>query len=174
GLLREREQTDTALREAEEQFRAMFESTQDAILAADDNGRYVAANPAACALLGLPEDEVLRRRVADFLEPGFDFEAAWKTFRQRRRERGEIRLVRPDGTVCEVEYSAISDVRPGRHLSILRDVTERKRAEALLAGQGRGPGVVAPGVPRPAVPVAPVPLVRAQVSPGARPARPLD
>jgi PAS domain S-box-containing protein len=122
------------------QLRAIYESALDAFLIADDEGRYVSANPAACALLGLPEADILGHRVADFMAPGFDFAQAWHAFLGQGRGRGEMTLVRPDGSTLDVEYSAISNVLPGRHLSILRDVTDRKRAEdalELLAATGQ-------------------------------------
>ncbi len=138
GQFIERTQADQARREAEEQFRAVFESAVDAILIADDEGRYVAANPAACSLLGLPLDGLLGRRIADFMEPGFDFAQAWQTFRQKGHARGEMRLLAADGSVREVSFGATRDVRPGRHLTILRDITDRKHAEAaLLASEAR-------------------------------------
>jgi PAS domain S-box-containing protein len=132
GQFIERTQADQARREAEDQFRAVFESALDAILVADDDGRYVAANPAACALLGLPLEKLLGRRIADFMEPGFDFGQAWQTFRQQGHARGEMRLLAADGAMREVSFGAIRDVRPGRHLTILRDIGDRKHAEAAL------------------------------------------
>ena len=36
----------------------------------------------------------------------------------------------PDGRLCDIEFSATANVLPGRHLSIIRDVTERKRLDA--------------------------------------------
>ncbi|MEZ4637973.1 MAG: PAS domain S-box protein [Caldilineaceae bacterium] len=39
---------------------------------------------------------------------------------------------RPDGSVREAEYSATANFLPGRHLSVLRDVTERRQTEAQL------------------------------------------
>lgn len=39
---------------SERQFRALFERAPDALFVADDDGRYVDANPAASILLGRP------------------------------------------------------------------------------------------------------------------------
>jgi PAS domain S-box-containing protein len=110
-------------------LRAVFDSALDAILIADDAGRYVAANPAACALLGLHEGELLGRSVSEFTAPEFDQAGAWSSFLDQGRQSGEIAIVRCDGSIRHVEYNAISNVLPGRHLSILRDVSERKRRE---------------------------------------------
>lgn len=42
---------------------------------------------------------------------------------------GEYTLLRCDGTTVDVEFQATANVVPGRHLSVLRDITARKRAE---------------------------------------------
>jgi PAS domain S-box-containing protein len=131
----DRKEAEERVRQAETEFRAVFEGALDAILVADDDGRYVAVNPAAGELFGVPPARILGRRVADFLEPGFDFATAWREFLDHRHERGMIRLVRADGAVREAEYSATREVRPGQHLSVVRDVTDRKRAEAELKKQ---------------------------------------
>ncbi|HEX3130852.1 MAG TPA: ATP-binding protein [Thermoanaerobaculia bacterium] len=120
------------LYESERQLRAVYESALDAFLIADDDGRYLSANPAACALLGLQESELLGRRISDFVASGFDFDAAWRSFLEQGSQRGEIVLTLRDGSVRHADFNAISNVLPGRHLSILRDITDRKRAEDAL------------------------------------------
>jgi len=121
----------TNIRAREKQLQAIFESTQEAILIADDDGRYIEANPAACQEFGLPLSELLGKRISNFTEPGFDFELAWRTFKQQGQSTGEFRLLRPDGTRRDVEFAAIANFLPGRHLSVLRDTTLRKQAEEI-------------------------------------------
>jgi len=117
-----------ANRGSEPLFRALFTESLDAIVIADDEARYTEANPAACALFGLPREEMLRRRVPDVAPPSLREEAeqAWRDFRSAGSQKGEFELARPDGSTRIVEYSAKADVVPGRHLSILRDVTEAR------------------------------------------------
>jgi PAS domain S-box-containing protein len=114
------------------QLRAAFDRALDAILVADDDGRYVDANPAASALLGIPREEILARSVRDFVHPDFDFESAWAEFLRAGQARGEMPLCLPDGRIRAVEFVATASIAPGRHLSILRDVTDRKEAESDL------------------------------------------
>ncbi|MFB6078352.1 MAG: PAS domain S-box protein [Halarchaeum sp.] len=121
------------LKERERRFRAVFEESLDAIVIANDDGEYVSVNDAACELFGLPEDELLGRTVAEFAAPGVDVETAWETFQSAGHDVGTFRLQRPDGTVRLVEYEATTDILPGEHLSILRDVTERERRRRELA-----------------------------------------
>ncbi|MEQ9669626.1 PAS domain S-box protein [Coleofasciculus sp. G2-EDA-02] len=122
----------TDIRIREQQLRSIFEGALDAITIADDQGRYIEANPAACQLFGLPVNELLGKRIAEFMEPGFDFEAAWCLFQQQQRFTGEVRILKPNGTMRDVEYTAKANFLPGQHLSIWRDITERKRAEKAL------------------------------------------
>jgi PAS domain S-box-containing protein len=122
----------TGIRIREQQLRAIFEQSLDAITITDAQGIYREANPAACQLFGLPLSELLGRRIVDFMEPGFDFKPAWRSFRKQGQLTGTMRLLRLDGTVRSVDYAAKADFLPGRHLSILRDITEREQVEIAL------------------------------------------
>lgn len=135
----ERHQAEEALRNSELQMRALFQGANDAMVVADDQGKYVDANPAACKLFGLSKADLLGRSIAEFAEPGFDFIQAWQEFQASGRKTGEFRLLRPDGTIREVEYGATANFMPHRHLSILRDMSDvydelhlRKQAELAL------------------------------------------
>lgn len=118
-------------------FSALFNAAQDAVLIADDDRRYVDANPAACELFGLPAEDLKGRLIEEFVEEvqGAGVGPAWAQFRRAGIQRGECRLRRADGTFLVVEYNAKAAFAPGLHLSILRDVTQRKQAEKALAQQ---------------------------------------
>ena len=111
-------------------FEALFRAALDAVFVIDDERTLIEANPAACRLVGAPCDTVLGRRFDDYLEAGTDVDAAWRRFLDAREQSGELRIVRSDGTVRDVEYAAAAHFTPGRHLAILRDITERKHADA--------------------------------------------
>jgi len=121
------------LRANEVLLQTVFDSTMDAILIADHDGRYVDANPAACELFGLAKQELIGRRIDDFRAtseavPG----AAWRAFLEIGQLRGDFLLRRADGELRDLEFSAVANVMPGLHLSVLRDVTARRRADAAL------------------------------------------
>ena len=124
-----------ALKESEIQFRSLFESALDAVLIANDRGEYVDANPAACHLLGCEKSEVLSKAIFDFIQPKnrSAAEEAWKSFTEQGEQRGVIELCRADGKLIEAEFSAKAHFLPGRHLSVLRDITDRWNAEAERA-----------------------------------------
>ncbi|WP_340098867.1 PAS domain-containing sensor histidine kinase [Salinibaculum salinum] len=129
----ERVEREYELEESERRFRSLFQSSKDALLLADDDGRYVQANEAATNLFGLDRDELRGRSVEEFTPAGYDFEAVWETFLDQGSMQGEFELVRPDGEHRITEFVATTNVRPGEHLSSLRDVTERREMQRELA-----------------------------------------
>lgn len=115
-------------------FQAVFDNALDAVVLADNEMRFVEVNPSACALLGYPRDEFLQRHVQDITPPEHRDAAQqqWVEFVQRGRAEGEMILVGRNGTTINVEYRAVASILPGIHLSVLRDITGRKLAEAAL------------------------------------------
>src|SRR5207237_2376742 len=67
---------------SEEQFRAVFESGLIAITILDDERRYRDANEAACELLGVTKDELLRIRLDDVTPPEarHRLDELWRSF----------------------------------------------------------------------------------------------
>ncbi|MBA2783182.1 MAG: PAS domain S-box protein [Rubrobacteraceae bacterium] len=131
----ERKRAREALHESEQRLRAVFDSTLDAILIANDDREYTEVNPAACRLLGVARKDLLGSRLEDFV-PEAEKETAregWREFLEKGRMEGEFRLRRTDGAIRIAEFRAKADFLPGRHLSVLRDITERKRADEAIA-----------------------------------------
>ena len=121
-----------ALADSERRHRALFDTALNAVLLADDEGRYVDANPAALSLLGYSLAEIRRKRVVDLvvdIEPELDPQDAWQTFKAQGRQRGRVRLRHRDGQVLSFDYSAVSQMLPGLHLSVLSDITAREAAQ---------------------------------------------
>jgi two-component system cell cycle sensor histidine kinase/response regulator CckA len=146
----DRKSAEEAFRQSESQFRALFEKNLDAVLISDDLGVYVDANPAACVLLGVPCSQIIGRTIEDFTEEGFKAEASrrWEQFIKDGTMRVEFRLLRPDGRVIDVESSATANFLPGRHLGMLRDITERRKLEEQLRQSQRleSVGMLAGGI----------------------------
>jgi PAS domain S-box-containing protein len=113
---------------------ALLTAARDAVLVVDDGRTFLDANPAACRLIGLSLADLAGRRLDEVLaEPNLDLEAAWRTFLDGGEQTGELQIRRSDGEIRRVEYSATARFAAGRHLAILRDITERKRAETERA-----------------------------------------
>jgi PAS domain S-box-containing protein len=118
-----------SLRDRQEQLRAAFEAARDAMIIADDDGRWIDLNGATSTLLGGPMDQLRGRHLRDFV-------AAPLVAVMDDRDGGtgptsrEFEVMRADGSTRVVEYRATPNIMPGRHLSILRDVTDDREAEA--------------------------------------------
>jgi hypothetical protein len=129
----ERKRAEAELRASEENYRRLIEQAGDGIFLLDGDGRFVAVNSAICKMLGYTREELLQLNVLDTYLPG---ERA-----AGERRQGEIRsaasmtferfMRRKDGTPLAVEISA-RRLDDGRNQAIVRDITERKRAEAEL------------------------------------------
>jgi two-component system cell cycle sensor histidine kinase/response regulator CckA len=121
-------------------LRALFESALDAILVLDDERRCVEANPAARALFGLEDGGLVGCRLDEFVGPevAAALDDRWRVFLERGTGTGEMRIRRRDASVRDVEMTSRANFIPGRHLSIVRDITEQKAAEeALQASEER-------------------------------------
>jgi PAS domain S-box-containing protein len=110
----------------------IFDNALDAMLLADDAGRCVDANPAACEVFGLPREQLIGRRMMEFAAPEYDPETAARELREHGRLRERFPLQRADGGRRILEVSPVSAVAPGLHLSVLRDITDRVAAEESL------------------------------------------
>ena len=116
---------------SKDESEALLEAALDGVVVVDDARVFVDANPAACRLLGMTRSELLGRRFDQFLDPGVDLHIAWETFLSAGEQRDELRVIRPDGVVLEVEYSATARFVEGRHLAILRTPSSRRHRERL-------------------------------------------
>ncbi|MEF8894350.1 PAS domain S-box protein [Halodesulfurarchaeum sp.] len=128
----ERVEREAEIQNEHAKFKAVFENSFDAMVLADDEGRYIEANESAIEMFGVSEEELLGRSIAEFAPADFDFAEAWTQFQQSDAERGTFPLVRGDGEKRIVEFAATPNIVPGQHLSILRDKTEAKRQEHKL------------------------------------------
>jgi PAS domain S-box-containing protein len=137
----ERQQLSRALRESEARYRLITEHIHDAVLLLDRQGRVVLANRRAEPLLGVAAATLPGRSLASLLgEVGGRLVDARLPLPPDgpAREPFELEVARPDGTRrwIGVSLAAIGAADEGlAGLAVLRDLTERKRAEEELAQQ---------------------------------------
>ena len=128
----EQKRAQVTLRASEERFRLLFERSLDAIVITDDDGRYLHVNRAASEMFGYPLDQLLRMSVADLMTLGPPSAAEqFAAYRAAGSGTGEFRFRSVGGAERVAEYAAVQ-LTAGQHLSILRDVTERKQVEITL------------------------------------------
>lgn len=112
--------------------RLLFEQCPDAIVIADDEGRFLDVNSAACSLFDYAREQMLRMRVGDLISPSEPGAAEqYALYLATGQATGEFSFVRPDGQVRIASYSAYR-LETGKYASILRDITERKAVEERL------------------------------------------
>jgi PAS domain S-box-containing protein len=135
--LAEQVRTQTALRDSEREFRAVFEHASDSILIRDPAGQILEANTRACQKLGYTHEELLRMSVRD-IDAWPDPSSLGKRIAAvaaKGHALFETILRNKDGYTTPVEISARVFEYRGRPavLSVARDISERKLAEAETA-----------------------------------------
>jgi len=136
---------EDALREREEQFRALFEQTTGGIAQTDLLGHFVLVNDRYCQIVGRSREELMGLRMQDITHRD-DLQRNLKQFEDLVAGRAtdftiEKRYVRPDGSAVWVNNS-VSLVRdsmgqPQFALAAVTDVTERVRAEITAQESSR-------------------------------------
>ncbi|MCC3502143.1 MULTISPECIES: PAS domain S-box protein [unclassified Microcoleus] len=116
----------------ERKLRTIWETALDAIAIADNKGRYLNVNPAACELLGLKREQLLGRWIWEFAKPSWNFQQVWEECQKPEKVQGEFELVRADTEIRTVEYAITLNFWPHRYLLVMRDVTGRKQAETQV------------------------------------------
>ena len=141
GQFLQRKQAELVLRASDEQFRAIFEQAAVGITRVDLNGVLVEVNQRFCDMLGYTKEELLGRTVRDITHPddygqGSQYRAEL-THGVSRSASGEKRFFRKDGGVLwarrTMSNACDPEGRPLYVISIVEDITARKRDERLLA-----------------------------------------
>jgi PAS domain S-box-containing protein len=131
-----RKQVEVALRDSEEKYRRLFETETDAIMIFDAQTRqFVDVNESAVRLYGYSRGEFLSMRHNDITTEPDDSEFSIEQTLAGEVSRIPIRFhEKKDGTIFPVEISASSFKLKGRSVlcGVIRDITERKRAEQAL------------------------------------------
>jgi PAS domain S-box-containing protein len=101
-------------------LRVAFERSRHPMLIADDGRRWVTGNAAACELMGIDREEVPWRTMDDFTPPSErkTLEERWAAFLSTGTAEGWYQFHVPDRGPVPVEFSAIANVLPARHLSV--------------------------------------------------------
>src|SRR5436190_20709899 len=143
----ERKCAEERLRKSEEKYRDLIEISPDAIYVVDANGICVLGNRAGADLVGIPPEELIGTPVTDtyLAEERELFLERLEKLREGGTLRFERSFVRKNGDIIPVEVS-VTAIRGGYFQAILRDISERKRSEALLAGEKRLLEMIATGV----------------------------
>ena len=132
----QRKTQEIAQKEAE--YRSIFESVNDGLSLVDlTTGQFVAVNPRMCQMHGYHQDEWLTLQPSDFIHESCVHE--FTTFMDvlNRGEEFYIQAVaiHKHGRSFDIEMKAVPFIYQGKPhgLSVVRDISARKAAEAALA-----------------------------------------
>ena len=138
----DRKRTEAALRESEARKSAILEAALDCIISMDGAGRITEFNPAAEKTFGRRRADVLGQQMAELIIPERLREshraglARLQATAQPRalNQRIELAALRADGSEFPVELAIVRSQSASEAIftGYLRDITERKEAEAAL------------------------------------------
>ena len=136
GLTRditERRRAEDALRASETRYRSLFNSGPDGVFITDAEGNYLDVNPSGERLFGYTHEELLTMRIADLVaaEETPRVHPEVEEVKAGMNQYREWQFRRKDGSFFAGEVVAVP-MPDGNLLGIVRDITERKRAEAEI------------------------------------------
>ena len=136
----QKEEAEAHLRLSEDRFRSLIQNSSDVTMILGDSSEFRYVSPAVKDLLQYEPDELVGLISSGFVHPedidtvhtllGTDFQSGPSTATL------EFRMIRRDGTARDVEAVVSNQTdRPSvaGYVANIRDITERKKFEALLA-----------------------------------------
>jgi diguanylate cyclase (GGDEF)-like protein/PAS domain S-box-containing protein len=134
----ERKRAEERLWESETRFQAVVQSARDAIILTDQDGTIIAINRSAEPMFGYSEPEVGGQSVG-LLMPDLPPAAVDQASAAGGGAMLEVRGLRKDGSAFPAEVSLANwQTSTARYFSgIIRDISERKQAEAQLRSQAQ-------------------------------------
>lgn len=130
--LTERVKLENQIRESEERYRLLLDTSIDAVMLTHPDGRIFSANRAACDMLGMTEEEILeggRELVLDTNDPRLP--GYLKQRQETGKTSGILTFIRKDKTKFQGEFTtAIFQTSQGNIMSsvVIRDISERLKA----------------------------------------------
>ncbi|MFC1553678.1 PAS domain S-box protein [candidate division KSB1 bacterium] len=132
----ERKKVEEVVKESEEKFRLLSESSPMGVFQTDSNGRVMYLNDKWCTISGMKREEAMGFGWISALHPDDKSKvlADWEEcLKKKKGYKGEFRFIRPDGEICYV-YTCTSPILSKNgdvigHVGANEDITERKKAE---------------------------------------------
>lgn len=135
-LAREAQASAEQLRTREEELRSIFESTSDCVLTLDSSGQIQQFNTHCCRFFKFRSNKFSKKNINELLvelrknrteEESMSDLHSWS----RRHEPVELTAIDSEGVPTQVDVS-VSSLGTSDYVLVIRDITERKKAEAML------------------------------------------
>ncbi|MBT7698397.1 MAG: response regulator [Desulfobacterales bacterium] len=138
-IINQRKEVEDALRESEDKYRNILENMDDGYFEVDIVGNLTFFNDSASRVLGYSKEEMSEkniRELADSDNAGKIFDAFNSIYQTETFNKlFDWEMLKKDGSECFIESTITlmkdSDNRPSGFKGMFRDVSKRKKAEAL-------------------------------------------
>lgn len=113
----------------------LFKHSLDGIMLTNPNGQVLQANPAACEILGMTEQEIIDRGREGIVAKDQKLEKALKQRSETGRFTGELTFIHNDGHEIPVELTSsvfVNFAGEKRTSLLFRDISDRKRQQQAL------------------------------------------
>ncbi len=136
----QRLEAEKKLQESEIRFRSIFHSAAAGMAVVTTEGTFEQVNPALCAFLGYPEEELIGRSLLAVTHPD-DRQRSHRLYREalagkRQSFTYEKRYLRKDGSTtwghASIALIYDTDHWPLYCIALVQDISEQKRAEEIL------------------------------------------
>src|SRR5688572_395018 len=122
-------QADVLKRTTDARFRTIFELASSGIALLDPDLNFRDVNPEFCRLTGRERNDIIGKRCIDVIAPGHEeiCKQLHASLADGGRWEGTLPIVRPDGSIAEVEWRIVAENGHGVRIAIATNVTERER-----------------------------------------------
>lgn len=123
------------VKKSEEKYRNIVDNALDIIFSMDLNFWIISTNPAVKSILGYMPEEMIGKRILDFICPAFIRKNRSKINFHKVSYQGEVDIIRADGSICILELRT-RKTRNERDQELIegiaRDISEKKHLEKQL------------------------------------------
>ncbi|MFA7079958.1 MAG: PAS domain S-box protein [Candidatus Bathyarchaeia archaeon] len=126
---------DSSLLTSEDENRLLFENSFDGVMLTKPDGSILSANPAACRMLRMSEQEIIKVGRQGIVVKDEKLKNALKEREQTGKVVSEFTFKRKDGSTFVGEASSnlfLSSSGEVKSCLIIRDITQRKKIEVAL------------------------------------------
>ena len=125
--------TNKQIIQREIRFQELMKYTGDSIFMTDTKYQITAMNDSACKLLGYSREELLNRKIVEFMttEQQKTFASRIKIIDTEGGSLHERTFVKKDGTLVETEVN-VRSIKGIGYISVIRDITDRKETEIKI------------------------------------------